>query len=356
MRVSPAGDVALLAADQSGIARFDALGQPGPVTRLPRRASIADYLASADGSVVLLEHEGGRNVLRGVGPDGEEVWRRSGPAGIRALDWDALAGSFGGLLADGAGNVFLVAERPQAAVARIGGDGTLEPVAELGPPGAAPQMDEAGRLFTVGYDPETRRRSWNMIDPASGEREVVPCDGEASDALALPVGVDRHGRAYGAASTTVTCVDGGRVAWRFSSSGAVPLEDGTVLSAMPAGPQALEVVGWNAGAARERFPLELPRVADGRELSWRLIGTTPDRGHVVWGADGGGGAGALAVLGPDGELRELADPAPDDARLRGWSLAAARDWRVDAGGRLYLPAAGPDSVAVLRLHAGESPP
>ena len=350
MRVSHTGDVALLAADQSVVARFDALGEPGPITRLPPGAGIADFLAPADGSVVLLGNERGRNVLRRVGPDGEELWRRSGPAGIRALEWDALEGSYGGLLADGAGALYLVAERPQAAVARILGDGTLEAIADLGRPGAPPQMDEAGRLFTVGYDPETRLRSWTMLDPASGEREVVPCDGEASEALALPVGVDRQGRAYGAAGTTLTCVDGGRAAWRFSTCGAVPLEDGTVLSAVSAGPEALDVVGWSAGAAREPVRLRLPRASGGRERSWRLIGATPDGGLLAWGADGG--AAALAVLGPDGDLRELADPAPEDARLRGWWLAAARDWRVDADGRVHLPAAGPDRVAVLRLGVG----
>jgi hypothetical protein len=351
MRVAHAGDVALLAPDGSAVVRFDALGAPGAVTPLPRRAGIVDYVAPPDGTVVLLEHESGRNVLRRVGPDGDELWRRDGPAGIRTLDWDALEGSFGGLLTDGAGNAFLVAQRPRAAVARVGDEGALEPLAELGPPGAPPQMDEAGRLFTVGYDAESRLRSWNTIDPASGEREATPCDGEASDALALPIGVDRQGRAYGAAGTSVACVDGGRVAWRFSTAGVVPLDDGTVLSAAPAGPHELEIAGWSGGAAPERLRLRLPDAADGRRLDWRLIATTPDRGHVLWGAAGAGGADALAVLGPDGRLRELADPAPTDARLRGWSLAAARDWRVDAAGRVHLAAAGPDAVAVLRSTA-----
>ena len=79
------------------------------------------------------------------------------------------------------------------------------------------------------------------------------------------------------------------------------------------------------------------------------MGVSPGGEHVLWGGDGTDAPGLLATLGPDGELRELTDPAPEDARLRGWWLAPARDWRIDAGGRAHLPVAGPDAVAILRL-------
>jgi hypothetical protein len=264
LRVSPGGEVALLAPDGSAVARFGAGGEPRSVVPLPRGGRIADHLVTAEGGVLMLEQEERGNVLRRVDPEGHEEWRRSGPAGVRALDWDALEGSFGALLADGAGNAYLAAERPEIAVARIGEDGALTPVAELGPPGASVVMDEAGRLFTVGYDPESRRRSWTALDPASGERVVSWCDAGASAALAQPIGVDRSGRGYGAEVMSVACVaTDGSLAWRFTAEDAV--------------------------------------------------------------------------------LHDLVDPAP------GWSIAPAREWRVDADGRVYLAAAGPENVAVLRL-------
>jgi outer membrane protein assembly factor BamB len=348
LRVSPDGAVALLAADGSAIVRFDASGGEAGVTPLQPGGRVVDHVAAAGGGLVVLGQEDGRNVLRGVDADGRESWVRRGPAGAGELEWEALAGSFGGLLADGGGQVYLAAERPRAAVARIDEEGALVPVADVGPPGAPVQMDAAGTLYSVGYDPQSRRRSWNRLDPATGERDAVWCDPDATAVLALPIGVDRDGRAYAAEGMSVACVDGdGSVAWRFTADGIVPREDGTVVSATAAGPDELDIITWNGEPVPR--PLPLPRPADGRALAWRLIGAAPDGGHVVWGG-AGNGPDALATLGPDGEVRELLDPAPDDARLRGWWPAAARDWRVDADGRVYVAAAGPDAVAVLRLN------
>lgn len=345
MRVSPDGEVALLAADGAAVVRFDHSGDEVATTPFPRGGRCVDHAVAGDGSVVLLERDDGGNMLRRVGGDGSERWRRRGPAGIRELDWDALAGGFGGLLADAEGHVYLAAQRPRAAVARIEDDGALTPVADLGPPGAPVQMDAAGALYSVGFDPESRRRSWNRLDPATGERDTVLCDPDATDALATPIGVDGDGRAYGAAATDVACVDrDGSVAWRFGMDGVVPREDGTVVTATTAGPDALELVASNGEPVHAHLPL--PRPADGRALAWRLIAAAPGGGHVLWG---GGHPDALATVGADGEVRELLDPAPAHARLRGWWPAPAADWRVDAAGRVYFPVAGPDAVAVLRL-------
>ena len=60
----------------------------------------------------------------------------------------------------------------------------------------------------------------------------------------------------------------------------------------------------------------------------------------------------LATLDGSGALERLDDPAPADARLRGWWPAAAREWQVEGAGSANLTVAGPDGVIVVRISAG----
>ena len=263
VRVSHTGAVALLAEGDGGAATALELGPGGAVERatsIPRGGGrVVDFLPLGGEGVLVLGSAGRDTVLRLVAPDGSEAWRRAGPAGIRTLDWEGLEGTFDRLLADGDGTAYLAAARPVCSVARVSGGGELEPLAELGPPGAGVQMDERGRLYTVGYDPASKTRTWNRHDPATGETATVRCDEEASAALVLPVGVDGESRAYGADATSLTCVGSdGRVAWRFAADSALPAGDGTVLTAATTPDGALEVVAWTPGGRGEERRLPLP--------------------------------------------------------------------------------------------------
>jgi hypothetical protein len=107
---------------------------------------------------------------------------------------------------------------------------------------------------------------------------------------------------------------------------------------------ALEVTEWREGEAIGLPRLALPRLEPGRSPAWRLIAALESDTYLLWGGEGGRGPGVLASVAGDGDLVELTDPAPQDARLRGWWPAAARDWQVDGLGRAYVGLAGPDSV------------
>ncbi|HET6548531.1 MAG TPA: hypothetical protein VFG79_08755 [Solirubrobacter sp.] len=309
------------------------------VTPLGSAGRVVDFRVAPDGSIVVLEE---RNVLRRVEPGGREAWRRTGEPTIRELDWGALRGAFSGLLADAAGATYLVAERPVAAIARLGPDGALEPYADLGAPGAPPAMDPDGRVYSVSYDPATRLRTWNRLDPATGRRDGVACDAEASAALTFPIAADRHGRAYAGSGTSLSCVGtDGHIAWRFAADSVAVRDDDVLLSAHASGDGHLEVVPWRDGEPATPYLLALPDAGP----AWRLVAATADGEHRLWSP------GAVAVLDADGRVRELTRPTPPAARLDGWWLAPARSWTVDGDGAAYLPLTSHESVAVLRLAA-----
>jgi hypothetical protein len=168
---------------------------------------------------------------------------------------------------------------------------------------------EGSRLHVDGADP---------VDVAAGGR---------------PVGL-ANGRAYLAHGTGLTVLEpDGSVAWRFAADGIVPHKAGVVVARIADG--ALRVDGRS---------LALPDV--GREVAWRLIAAREDE-YVVWG--GSRGPAALAVLDSGGGVVRVEDPAPEDARLRGWWPAPPYEWQVDSEGRVHVVLAGPDGVVVARL-------
>ncbi len=260
-------------------------------------------------------------------PDGDHgAWLldagsvRHGGESVDGTGWERL-------LAD-ADATYAVARRPATVVARVDPpDGSRE----IGPPGLDPVMDAAGRVAWVDAD-----RCWNVLEPGEGQpRRALLAPG----ADGVPVGLDDAGRGYLARATGLTVIEpDGAIAWSFGAEGIVPAPDGGV------------IVAHDAGDALDLGDRSLPLPDVGRPVAWRLIAA--DDGFVVWGGEGARGPGVLATLNSAGALEHLDDPAPADARLRGWWPAAAREWQVERAGRVSLAVAGPDGVIVVRISAG----
>lgn len=222
--------------------------------------------------------------------------------------WERLLG--------GGGETWEVARRPATVLRRIEPSDEMR---ELGPGGLDPVMDADGRLAWL-------EGSRLHVD---GEEPVL------ASGAGRPIGL-AGGRAYLAHGTGLTVVDpDGSVAWRFAADGIVPGSSDVVIAHVADG--AMQVDGRS---------LRLPSV--GREVAWRLIAADDD-GYVLWG--GARGPAVLAVLDDQGGVVKLEDPAPEDARLKGWWPAPPYEWQVDSEGRVYVVLAGPDRCVVARLTA-----
>jgi hypothetical protein len=247
-------------------------------------------------------------------------------AGTLRHDGESVDGSWERLLAD-AEATYAVARRPATVVARVDPPNGSR---ELGPPGLDPVMDAAGRGAWVDAD-----RCWNVLEPGE-EQPIRALLGPGADGV--PIGLDDAGRGYLARATGITVVEpDGTLAWSFGADGIVPGPDGVV-------------VAHDVGDAMDLGDRQLPLPDVGRAVAWRLIAA--DEGFLVWGGEGARGPGVLATLDGSGELIGLDDPAPADARLRGWWPAAAREWQVEGSGRVNLAVAGPENVIVVRISAG----
>jgi hypothetical protein len=226
----------------------------------------------------------------------------------RDAPWERLLG--------GGGETWRVARRPATVLQRIEPPGELR---ELGSGGLDPVIDADGRLAWL----EGSRLHVDGSEP-------VDCE-----AAGRPIGL-AGGRAYLAHGAGLTVLEpDGSVAWRFASDGIVPGPSGVVVARVADG--SLEV---------DERSLPLPSV--GREVAWRLIAAHEGE-YVLWG--GARGPAVVAVLDAGGSVLDLQDPAPEDARLRGWWPAPPYEWQVDSEGRVYVVLAGPDRCVVARLTA-----
>ena len=245
---------------------------------------------------------------------------RHGGESVDGAGWERL-------LAD-ADATYAVARRPATVVARVDPPGASR---ELGPPGLDPVMDAAGRVAWVDAD-----RCWNVLEPAQ-EQPLRALLGPGADGV--PIGLDDAGRGYLARATGITVVEpDGALAWSFGADGIVPAPDGEV------------IVAHDAGDMMDLGEHRLPLPDVGRPVAWRLIAAGDS--FLVWGGEGARGPGVLATLDRSGALERLDDPAPADARLRGWWPAPAREWQVERTGSANLTVAGPDGVIVVRISAG----
>lgn len=294
LRVRPDGDGFVLSA--TGLHRLVGDGFDGAL----EVGRVDDALPDGDGAWLLA----GRS-LRRV-PNGAE-----GPEGA----WERLLGD--------ASATYAVARRPATVVFELGGEAR-----EIGPGGLDPVMDAGGRIAWIDAE-----RTWNVLAP-DGELQRTRL---GPGAEGVPIGLDEAGRGYLARATGLTAIEpDGSIAWSFGADGIVPGPDGSVIAAH-------DVCGELA--LTSDIELSLPDV--GRTVAWRLIAASD--GFLVWGGEGARGPGVLARFDATGTLLSVEDPAPADARLRGWWPAAARDWQVDGSGRAHLTLAGPDGVLVVTI-------
>ena len=229
---------------------------------------------------------------------------RHGAESVDGPGWERL-------LAD-ADSMYAVARRPATVVARVDPPGGSR---ELGPPGLDPVMDGAGQVAWVDAD-----RCWNVLEsrPEQPGRALL---GPGADGV--PIGLDDAGRGYLARATGITVVEpDGSIAWSFGADGIV-LDGEVVVALAPAIFRTARAPAADVG---------------------RSAGGSIAPGRFGRGGEGARGPGVLA--GADGTAL-LDDPAPPDARQRGWWPAAARDWQVDGSGRVHFTLAGPDGVAVV---------
>jgi hypothetical protein len=300
LRLRPDGEGLAFSGTSGRVALYRLDGSAGDVDV----ERLVDALPDGDGRAWLLD----AGALR---RDGESV---DGPG------WERL-------LAD-AEATYAVARRPATVVARVDPPGSSR---EIGPPGLDPVMDAAGRVAWVDAD-----RCWNVLAPGE-EQPSRALLGPGADGV--PIGLDDAGRGYLARATGVTVVEpDGALAWSFGADGIVPAPGGGV------------IVAHDIGDALDLGDRHLPLPDVGRPVAWRLIAA--GEGFLAWGGEGARGPGVLATLDGSGTLERLDDPAPADARLRGWWPAAAREWQVEGEGRVNLAVAGPENVIVVRISAG----
>jgi hypothetical protein len=243
-------------------------------------------------------------------PDGDGAWILEGRSLRHVPPGDGPEGPWERLLGD-ASKSYAVARRPKTVVAQLPGGAARE----LGPGGLDPVMDSTGRIAWVDAE-----RHWNVL----GEGRVPLAPG----AEGVPIGLDDAGRGYLARATGITVIEpDGSLAWSFGADGIVLGPDGGVLTS---------------------HDLEFSPPDAGRTVAWRLIAADGDA-LLLWGGEGARGPGVLARVDRSGAVLQLDDPAPEDARQRGWWPAAARDWQVDGAGRVHFTLAGPGGVAVVTL-------
>jgi hypothetical protein len=372
LRAAPHGELLVLAADPAG--RVD----PGPAVVLgyaedgsaerrtvvppvsPARGwRIVDFAAVSDGSLYLLEQsaeDGTRNHLRRLTAAGEVAWHRSGSAAADGVDLERLDGGFDRILVDRGAAAYLSAARRRGLVARIdAAAGRLEPYADWGDYRGEAFMDRNGVVYYVQFLPQTGLRYWVRFDPRAGEVFQVAAGAELTDYLARPAGVDDRGRAYGISGMTMACMgEDGSPAWIFACEGLVPGPAGelwTSVSRAEDGRAVVEIRPWAPGSSPgEPKELVIPPGVGTSPGNWRLVDVGDER-YAVYGGETHDRSGALLVFGSDGQVREVIDPAPPDARLSGYWLQPPTTWSVGLDGSVYLPISGPDRVDVARLTA-----
>ncbi len=229
LRLAPDGAFGLLAADPltgSGLLpQVLRLAPNGSLSRLELAPpasrflqwQIVDFALDRDASVYLLEqittHDGGATTLRKIGADGAEVWRV-------APDLEVPASSFTGLLTGGSG-VYLSATREQGLIARIDpASGRLARYADLAPWTGEALVGPDERVYFVRFVPERNARAWVCLDPETGRETETLCSPAAFDLLALLIGVDAQGRAYGVQGWSLGCIGPqGALLWRETLDG-----------------------------------------------------------------------------------------------------------------------------------------
>jgi hypothetical protein len=359
LALAPDGRPHLLGEDGARrvLAAFDAAGSELAQTELPApddpaRTAILDFAVGAGGAIYLLERvaegDGTLNRLSKLS-DGRVVWTTSGP-GTGALDLERLAGPVEKLLVDGAGGVYVTAPRTHGSVARLDEDGRPHLYADWGDYRGDAFMNTAGTIFYVQFVPQTGRRYWVALDPATKATNPTPVGAEAFEFLAGVIGADDAARAYGTAGWAVASVDtDGSVAWRVRFEGLAVGPDGALHTSTAQGGSELEVRRWADGAEDAPVRLVLPPSLDGSG-GWRLLRVEPGR-YVFYGGETPRTDGVLVSFSSDGTVEDVVDPASPDVLLSGWSLQSPQTWRVGLDGSVYAVALGPGRVELLRLRS-----
>jgi hypothetical protein len=239
VRRAPDGAFGLLAADSltgSGqLSQVLRLTLDGSLSRLDLQSpmgttlqwQILDFALDPDAHLYLLEKvstlEGSTTYLRRIGPDGVEAWRRPDPWQVEP-DLELEKWSVSQLLTGGGSTVYLSATRRRGLIARIDPDtGQLSRYADLGSWTGDALLGPDEHVYFVRFVPELNARAWVRLDPKTGEETQVLCSPEAFDLLALTIGVDAQGRAYGVRGRTIGCIGtNGDLLWRDSLDGDTP--------------------------------------------------------------------------------------------------------------------------------------
>jgi hypothetical protein len=224
LRPAPDGALGLLAADPltgSGlpplVLRLDAVGALSRRDLAPPASEllqwqILDFALDRDGGVHLLEqvttHDGGSTILRRIGADGVEAWRRSERSWRVDPDLEVPAAAFTHLLTGGSGT-YLSAARDRGLIARIDpAGGGLTRYADLTPWTGDALVGPDGYVEFVRFVPERNGRARVRLDPESGSETTTLCSPDAFDVLGLLVGVD---------AWTIGCIGpDGDLLWRES--------------------------------------------------------------------------------------------------------------------------------------------
>jgi hypothetical protein len=279
---------------------------------------IIDFLTTGDGWTVLELVPGPPDqvVARGLGADGDTLWRTAATAGSAdALDQ---------LLVEHAGAALAVALGPPRRLVALGRNGAAS-VRELAGATAGCHVNGRGQVGFVGYDAATEARSWVTVAIETGERSVLEVDPEAAGGLDLPLGMDGDSRPYGNRYGTLVRIGAdGRVDWELPVRDAIV--DGDAVWIAHTEPDGLVARQLSAGGEPERL-------ADGAQ--WRLAGRTA-AGFVLHGG------GELLTAG------ERA-PAPSDVWSRHFELQTPSAPAVTDAGALDLATRGPDGLHVIRV-------
>lgn len=351
VRRDPAGGFHLLAGD--GVLHVDVASCPVRHTALPAEESdrrVVDFQCDAAGSCVLLEvvrpAAGSRsNRLMRLAAQGGVAWSRTGLVAPRELSFESLKGTFTRLIADGAGRVYLPAERHGPVAAEIDlASGDALRIVKLQAGTGAPMLDPGGRFHLTTLEASSGLRGLAVCEASGQSLHVLPGNRDLHGWLVHPIGVDGQGRTYLWRGGRVGRVE---VDGRFEELGAFdnlvvrPSDRQVVSSWHERGSDHVDVVA----GVDDRVRLPLGASSDD---AWRLVHLDNRGRHHVFGGEGAGRGGRLLVFDRDGRLEREESDVQKLLAIES-RIGEASSWVVLPEGGLLVPVMRPDGFAIAKV-------
>lgn len=194
------------------------------------------------------------------------------------------------------------------------------------------------RVLATYYDDAASLRGIVELDPETGAQQNLPGSDEEFGWLVHPFGADAERRLYVWRQGAIARVAPGGGVQVLGGLDAVAVRGSEVFTSWHDGDRLLVRHAGGTGAH-----VDTERAAPPGS---RLIGVDPQGRYVVL-RRAPGSAAEVTVVGPDGTVHSSGAAQPDliDLECR---TPVFDEWQVDADGRLVIPVATPEGLAIVR--------